>query len=63
MKKLDDKKMFVVRKYIMAKNVSDAIRKERKTEPHDVWVDDEWKKGNYPLLAKSIGFCAEDGDK
>lgn len=52
MKKKPDM-MFVVRKYVKAQSVSQAIQKERKTEVHDIWVDDEWKKTELP---SAIGF-------
>lgn len=34
-------KRFVVKKYIMAKSASDALRKERMIKPDDVWVDEK----------------------
>lgn len=49
-------KLFVVRKYIRAKNVAEAIRKERKQPPDDVYVDDAWKANNAGELAEAIGF-------
>ena len=49
-------KLFVVRKYVMADNVEHALQKERKQAPDDIWVDDEWKKGNANQLASAIGF-------
>lgn len=50
-------KMFIVRKYIPAKSAAEAIRKDRITPVHDVWIDDEWKKGESRELASAIGFC------
>ena len=38
-------KLFIIRKYIMAKNANDAIKKDKTSPVDDVWVDDEWKKG------------------
>jgi len=32
-------KLFVARKYIKAKNALEAIKKERKQKPDDVWGD------------------------
>lgn len=51
-------KRYIVRKYIMARSASEALRKERKTRPDDVWVDDEWKKDNKEL-ASAIGYTVE----
>ena len=49
-------KMYIVRKYIMANNASQAIRKDKTTPVHDAWVDNEWKTDH---LASAIGF--DDG--
>jgi hypothetical protein len=49
-------KLFVVRTYVMAKNAQEALRKFKKQEPHECWVDDEWKKGNGARLESAIGF-------
>jgi hypothetical protein len=46
-------KMYIVKKYIKAISASQAIRKDRNTPVHDVWVDDEWSKKE---LAGAIGF-------
>lgn len=46
-------KMFVVRKYIKATSAAQAIRKDKTTPVHDVWVDDDWKKQS---LTDAIGF-------
>lgn len=48
--------MFVVKTYVMAKSASEAIRKSRKLNPDDVWIDEEWKKGQATQLASAIGF-------
>ena len=34
----------------------DAVRKEKTTPPDDVWVDEDWKKGQANQLANAIGF-------
>lgn len=45
--------MYVVRKYIKAVDVKQALRKEPTTPVHDLWIDNEWRdKG----LAEAIGF-------
>lgn len=46
-------KMYVVRKYIRANNAAQAIRKDKTTPPHDVFVDNEWKNKSLP---EAIGF-------
>lgn len=55
-------KLFVVRKYIKAIDAAQAIRKDKKTAVHDVWVDDEWAKGQRNQLADAIGFSMERKD-
>lgn len=52
-------KLFIVRKYIKAKSAADAIKKDRAHPVDDVWVDDEWKKGEANKLSESIGFKSQ----
>jgi hypothetical protein len=60
MKKKSNQKLFVIRKYVFAKSAREAIKKERKHEPDDVWVDDEWRKDPKNQLSSAIGFVAYD---
>ncbi len=53
-------KMFVVRKYVMADSVEGALRKEKSTKPHEVFVDNEWRKNNKDSLASAIGFVPRE---
>lgn len=54
MKKSTEKpKMYVVRKYIKAVDVKQALRKEPKTAVHDLWIDPDWKEKELP---SAIGF-------
>lgn len=46
-------KLYVVRKYIKAMNVEQALRKETKTAVHDLWIDSEWRDKELP---SAIGF-------
>lgn len=46
-------KMYIVRKYIKATDVKQALRKEPTTSVHDCWVDESWKEKS---LAEAIGF-------
>jgi len=48
-------KMYVIKKFIMAKNCKDAIKKDKTTEPHDCFVDSAWADSNNNL-AEAIGF-------
>lgn len=49
-------KLFIVKKYIYAKNAAEALRKERQYRPDDVWVDEEWRKEHKTQLSSAIGF-------
>lgn len=46
-------KLYVVRKYIRATSAGSAIRKDKTTPVHDVWVEESWKDKS---LADAIGF-------
>lgn len=49
-------KLFVVRKYVMAKSAEDAIKREKGVSVSDVWLDDEWKKAQIGKKDTQIGF-------
>lgn len=49
-------KRYIVRKYIMAKSASEALRKEKKVRPDDVYIDGDWQKDNNEHLVSAIGF-------
>lgn len=49
-------KLFVVRKYIMAKSASEALKKERKFKPDDCFVHEQWQNTNVNQLESVIGF-------
>ena len=46
-------KVYIVRKYIKATDVKQALRKESATPVHDVYVSDDWGKEH---LSYAIGF-------
>lgn len=46
-------KLYIIRKYIKATSAASAIRQDKKTPVHDVWVDESWKDKS---LAEAIGF-------
>jgi len=39
-------KRYIIHKYIMAKDVKDALAKEKKQNPDAVFVDDDWMAEN-----------------
>lgn len=57
--KISGQKRFIVRKYILAKSVHEALVKERKVRPDDCYVDDDWKRENPNQLESAIGFTTE----
>lgn len=60
-KKTKPKSLFIVRKYIWAKDAKSALALDAKTPPQDVWIDDEWKRmSNQPKDA--IGFYVQNDD-
>ena len=46
-------KMYVIRKYVKATSVLDAVKKDKTTAVHEVYVDDKWQDKH---LAEAIGF-------
>ena len=58
-------KLFVLTKFIKAKSVLEAIKKDAKTPVHECWIDDDWKKkldSELTSLASSVGFEQEEQD-
>jgi len=49
-------KMYVVRKYVKAVSVIEAIKKEKGTPVHDVFIEEKWQDRE---LAGAMGF--DDG--
>jgi hypothetical protein len=39
-------KQYIVRKYVIAKDVKEALRKERLIPADEAWIDPEWQKVN-----------------
>ena len=53
-------KLFVVKKYIMATSAQEALKKEKRTRPDDVWIDDDWRKEQkYKTESSQVGFEVE----
>ena len=57
-------KLFVIKKYVLADNAFQALKKERKQAPDDCWVDDDWRKKQEDVkdLTSAIGFAHYDYD-
>lgn len=50
-------KRYIIRKYIMAKSASDALKKERKFKADECWVDEDYLKEQYKQNPSAIGFA------
>lgn len=49
-------KLYVIRKYIRAGSVSDALKKDRITPAHECFLEDKWSDKELP---SAIGFTSE----
>lgn len=49
-------KLFVIKKYVKARNARSAIKLEKNIEVDDCWVDEEWRKNGTDKLAEAVGF-------
>lgn len=56
MAKKQDLKLFIIRKYVMAKSVQDALRKEKTHLPDDCWIDEEYRRMRTQEKSPAIGF-------
>jgi hypothetical protein len=52
-------KLYVIRKYVMARSVVEAARKERSAPVHEIFIDDKWQEKH---LAESMGFTASPSE-
>ena len=57
-----EKVQFIVQKFVMASSAKEALRKEKTTEVHSVWVDKEWIEQTKKQLNPAIGFAVENDD-
>ena len=49
-------KRYIIRKYVMASNAKDAIKKEKLQLPDDIWIDDTWKQMQDDITKAKIGY-------
>ncbi len=50
------KQLFVIRKYVMASDINEALRLDAKTRPQEVWVDEDWRKNHAEDAGGKMGF-------
>jgi hypothetical protein len=58
----DRHKLYVIKKFVKATSVADAIRQDKKAPVDSVWIDDDWAKGNAKPLADAIGFTYQQDE-
>lgn len=49
-------KLYIIRKFIYARSIGDALRQEKKHKPDEIYLDDEWKRNNPKELEKKKVF-------
>jgi hypothetical protein len=54
-----NEKLFVVQKYVMAKDIPDALRKEVRKHPDCVYLDEEWRKNQWGGVTPAVGFALD----
>ena len=37
-------KQYIIRKYVIANKVQEALRKEKSIKPDEAWIDTDWKQ-------------------
>lgn len=50
------KKLYIVRKYIMATSAKDAIKKDKTAPVDDVWADENWLRETSDKASGNVGF-------
>lgn len=63
MNKKKEDKLYKVRYYVKAKDMMDARRIAKKSEPHEIWIDTDWKENKNNQLAKAVGFTIDENDQ
>lgn len=53
---MKNQKCFIIRKYVMASCAQEALRKDSKTKPDEVWIDPDWIKDRDIESAPIKGF-------
>lgn len=58
---MNKKKRFILRKYVMARDIPEALRLDRKTTAEECYLDPEWVKLQDDAY-KKIGFSDRDNN-
>jgi len=60
--KKSKQKLFIVRKYIMASSVLQAVKKDKTHPVEECWLDEDYKKKAVESLTPSIGFLTDNDE-
>lgn len=55
-KRTSNNKLYVLRKYVLASTIKEAIAKDHATPVEDVWIDEKWKENQSQQLTSCIGY-------
>ena len=56
------RKLFVIKKYVMANSAKEAIKKEKEIPVDDVWIDEDFRRNMMPIeIQKEMGFKKNTG--
>ena len=60
-KEKEEKRLFVVRKFIFGTSIAEVLRKEKNLPVDECYIDDDWRRNNYGLIPpfkddKTVGF-------
>lgn len=47
-------KLFIVRKYIKARSIEDALKKDKVKKVDEIWVDEQWKEKNINKIDSKV---------
>ena len=47
---MSKERVYIVQKYVKAKDIPEAIKKEKKQNPDEVFLDSDWKKTNLDVI-------------
>ena len=51
-----NKKRFIIRKYVMANSIKEAMKKEKKEEPYDIFWDQDYEDVGDMKEENTLGF-------
>lgn len=52
-------KLFVIRKYVLAPSIAEALRREKSTPVTEIFIDADWQKEQNNRAESSLGFLGK----